>query len=141
MKVLPNGCGTLGRIHYILWIFLTTTQVTLGKFYGKVLKTILFSISNDNQFSWRHISYLFCSLGEIGFLDLSNNSLSGNMPLCFGNFSGIYVLDLRMNYYFHVMIPYQHLQKETAWQILTPMEISWNGHCPDLCSIVKRLKF
>ncbi|KAL7190210.1 hypothetical protein ACSBR2_022486 [Camellia fascicularis] len=60
------------------------------------ITTILFSVSNNKLTG--EIPPLICGLRSLGVLDLSNNSLSGLIPQCLGNFSNsLSVLNLGNN--------------------------------------------
>ena len=97
----------LTHIDQISWKNLQLLDLRGNELQGQLLipplSTILFSVSNNNFFG--EIPSLICNLGSIEVLDFSNNTLSGNIPPCVGNFSKVLrVLDLRKNK-FHGTIP------------------------------------
>nr|XP_048330859.1 receptor like protein 27-like [Ziziphus jujuba var. spinosa] len=67
------------------------------------MSTRYFSVSENSLVG--RIDPLFCKLGDLQYLDLSSNNLSGTIPQCLGNFnSSLLVLNLRINH-FHGEMP------------------------------------
>lgn len=79
----------------LLFIDLQSNQLK-GHLLNPPPSTIFISMANNQLFG--EISSSICDLSSIEVLDLSNNSLSGNILSCLGKFSNtLSVLDLRMN--------------------------------------------
>ncbi|XP_024923957.3 receptor-like protein 6 [Ziziphus jujuba] len=67
------------------------------------MSTRYFSLSGNSLVG--RIDPLFCKLGDLQYLDLSSNNLSGTIPQCLGNFnSSLLVVNLRINH-FHGKMP------------------------------------
>uniref|UniRef100_A0A7N2M8R7 Leucine-rich repeat-containing N-terminal plant-type domain-containing protein n=1 Tax=Quercus lobata TaxID=97700 RepID=A0A7N2M8R7_QUELO len=66
--------------------------------------TMIVFLMSDNRLTGE-IPSMFCNASHLEILDISNNSLSGKIPQCLGNFGhSLSVMDLRMNN-FHGTIP------------------------------------
>ncbi|KAF8392087.1 hypothetical protein HHK36_022428 [Tetracentron sinense] len=106
------------------WPRLSTLDLHSNQLQGPLasllVSTEFFSIANNKLTG--EIPPSICNASYLYVLDLSNNSLSGVIPHCLGNFSNsIFVLNLRSNY-FHGTIPQMFIKGSS----LTTLDLNGN---------------
>ncbi|XP_060671053.1 receptor-like protein 19 [Ziziphus jujuba] len=124
------------------WVNLLTFGVSFNRLQGTLPippPSIVFYNVSNNLLSGE-VPIMFCNLSSPYNLDLSNNTLDGNIPECLGNLSStLYVLNLRNNF-FKGIIPKICNNKASNLRII---DLSYNklqGQLPRTLSNCKMLE-